>query len=164
MPRKTSAATSQPVLRSQCLDSSTAHPTVERAGCSRRARPASRQPRALPNHCRRHHSASPHARMRSWRERRETFVKNLIAQPPPLARRVAGLALVRRRAAQSAALAPQAGQSGCHGNKGKSGTPPREKWSARLLSLEGIFKSARFFMLDGERGARKITLFLSRDT
>jgi hypothetical protein len=102
--------------------------------------------------------------MRSWRERRETFVKNLIAQPPPLARRVAGLALVRRRAAQSAALAPQAGQSGCHGNKGKSGTPPREKWSARLLSLEGIFKSARFFMLDGERGARKITLFLSRDT
>jgi hypothetical protein len=116
-PWRISAATTQPVLRSQCLESSHAHSTAERTGRSRCALQASRQPCAPSRHRSRRHSASPHARMRRWRGRRAKAAKTLLAQSPPLASRVGGRALVRRRAAHSGAGPPQARQSGCHGSE-----------------------------------------------
>ena len=116
-PSRTSAATTQPVLRSQCLESSHAHSTAERTGRSQCALQASRQPCAPSRHRRRRHSASPHARMRRWRVRRAKAAKTLLAQSPPLDSRVGGRALVRRRAAHSGAGPPQVRQSGCHGQR-----------------------------------------------
>ena len=46
--RRTSVATSQPVLRSQCINRSTAPPTAEKAGRSCGARPSSQGHRAPP--------------------------------------------------------------------------------------------------------------------
>jgi hypothetical protein len=91
-----SAATTQPVLRSQCLESSHAHSTAERTGRSRCALQASQEPCAPSRYRSRRHSTSPHARMRRWRGRRAKAASTLRDQPPPLDSRLAGRALVRQ--------------------------------------------------------------------
>jgi hypothetical protein len=137
-PWRISAATTQPVLRSQCLESSHAHSTAERTGRSRCALQASRQPCAPSRHRSRRHSASPHARMRRWRVWRAKVAKTLLAQSPPLASRVDGRALVRRRAAQKVAEPPQARQSGCLGSEEATGTSEADSKGGRNLAFKGV--------------------------
>jgi hypothetical protein len=145
VPWRTSAATTQLVLRSQCLESSHAHSTAERTGRSKCALQASQQPCDHSRHRSRRHSASPHARMRRWRVWRAKVAKTLLAQSPPLGSRVDGRALMRRRAAQKVAEPPQARQSGYHDQRGAVSQPALSRplgkgpgWAFKVLVDAGL--------------------------